>query len=272
MKTIANYSVSMDYLKKYEQKAKKKFGQNFIIDPNVVKTIAKHSGTGPFVLEIGPGLGALTQQLAAHYDKVLAVEIDGTMVEILEESLAELPQITVHHQDFLEMDLSNLPWPLAVCANLPYYITTPILMRLMTLDVTNMTLMVQKEISDRLCAVPKTKAYSSLSIFMQYYYDIKTVMKVSRQSFHPQPNVDSIVIQLTPREHTMPYDETAFFEFVRGCFVQRRKTLLNNLKAMNPELNYADAYQRAGIALDIRADHLEMKDFMALYGALYDAS
>lgn len=142
----------------------------------------------------------------------------------------------------------------------------------MTLDVTNMTLMVQKEISDRLCAVPKTKAYSSLSIFMQYYYDIKTVMKVSRQSFHPQPNVESIVIQLTPKEHSMPYDETEFFQFVRGCFVQRRKTLMNNLKAMDKDKAYEAAYEKAGLPLDIRADHLEMKDFMALYGALYDAS
>ena len=165
MEVISNKTVTMKYLEKYERYAKKKFGQNFIIDPSVVKTIARHSGSGANVLEIGPGLGALTQQLAENYEKVLAYEIDTHMVEILKESLAGYDNIDVIEGDFLKANLDSLKdIKLDVCANLPYYITTPILFKLMELDINRMTLMVQKEIGDRLAASPGTKDYSSLSI------------------------------------------------------------------------------------------------------------
>lgn len=269
MKTIANYSVSMEILNRYERRAKKHFGQNFIIDPSVVKTIANHSGTGDFVLEIGPGLGALTQQLAHNYKKVVAYEIDNHMVEILKETLSDYDNIDIRHQDFLKVDLSDLPTPLTVCANLPYYITTPILFKLMETDIEKMTVMVQKEISDRLCAKPNTKDYAALSIQMQYYFDIKTVMNVSKESFHPRPNVASSVIQFTKRERNLPYDEKAFFAFVKKCFQFRRKTLVNNLKTLELECDYAAVLEALNLNPSVRADTLTFEDYVRLYGALY---
>lgn len=270
METIANKNVSMRLLEKYERKAKKYLGQNFIIDPSVVERIAAHSGENGTCLEIGPGLGSLTQQLANRYDRVVAYEIDKHMVEILEESLAEYDNVEVLLQDFLSADLSDLKnEPLSVCANLPYYITTPILFKLMELNVKKITVMVQKEISDRLTAVSKTKAYSSLSIQMQYYFDIKTVMKVSKESFHPRPNVDSIIIQLTPLNKSIPYDEKEFFEFVRKCFQFRRKTLVNNLKTIDKEVDYNHVLEEIGLNPKIRADYLELNDYLKLFGALY---
>lgn len=270
METIANRNVSMRLLEKYERKAKKYFGQNFIIDPSVVERIAAHSGENGTCLEIGPGLGSLTQQLAKRYDRVIAYEIDEHMVEILGESLEDYDNVEVLLEDFLVADLEYLKdEPLSVCANLPYYITTPILFKLMELNVKMITVMVQKEISDRLTAVPKTKAYSSLSIQMQYYFNIKTVMKVSRESFHPRPNVDSIIIQLKPLNNTMPYDEKEFFEFVRKCFQFRRKTLVNNLKTIDLEVNYNEILEKIGLDPRIRADYLELDDYLKLFGALY---
>lgn len=270
METIANKNVSMRLLEKYQRRAKKYLGQNFIIDPSVVERIAAHSGQGGTCLEIGPGLGSLTQQLAKRYDKVIAYEIDQHMVEILQESLADYDNVEVLLEDFLETDLSYLKdQSLSVCANLPYYITTPILFKLMELDVKMITVMVQKEISERLTALPKTKAYSSLSIQMQYYFKIKTVMKVSRESFHPKPNVDSIIIQLTPLKQSMPYDEKDFFEFVRKCFQFRRKTLVNNLKTIDKERNYNEILLRIGLDPKIRADYLEIEDYLKLYGEIY---
>ena len=270
METIANKNVSMRLLDKYQRKAKKYLGQNFIIDPSVVERIAAYSGEDGTCLEIGPGLGSLTQQLAKRYDKVIAYEIDEHMVEILKESLQNYDNVEVLLEDFLESDLSYLEnESLSVCANLPYYITTPILFKLMDLDVKRITVMVQKEISDRLTAVPQTKAYSSLSIQMQYYFDIKTVMKVSRESFHPKPNVDSIIIQLTPLHNTMPYDEKEFFEFVRKCFQFRRKTLVNNLKTLDLDLNYNEILEQIGLDPRIRADYLVLDDYLKLFGEIY---
>ncbi len=272
METIANKTVSMKYLEKYERYAKKKFGQNFIIDPSVVKTIARHSGQGPLVLEIGPGLGALTQQLALNYDKVIAYEIDEHMVEILKESLEGLDNVDVHLEDFLKADIEYLKGtPLDVCANLPYYITTPLLFRLMELDVNHMTLMVQKEIGDRLSAKPGTKDYNALSIQIQYYFDVSIAMRVSKESFHPRPQVESIVVNLKPTDNTMSYDEKAFFEFLRACFQFRRKTLLNNLKTLNDTTDFKKVLEDLGYEANIRADYLLLDDFLKIYGAIYDA-
>lgn len=272
MGSIANKTNSMKYLEKYERHAKKKFGQNFIIDPSVVQTIARHSGSGPLVLEIGPGLGALTEQLALNYDKVIAYEIDQHMVEILKESLAAYDNVDVILEDFLQANLSTLlETPLDVCANLPYYITTPLLFKLMELDVQKMTLMVQKEIAERLSAKPLTKDYNALSIQIQYYFDVKIVMHVSRESFHPRPNVESIVIQLTPSGNAMEYDEKEFFAFVRGCFQFRRKTLMNNLKAVDNQMDFKSILEDLAYPLNIRAEALVLDDFKKIYGAMLNA-
>ena len=240
MKIIANKNNSMKYLRKYEQHAKKKFGQNFIIDPSVVETIAKYSGTGDLVLAIAPRLGAWTNN-----------------VEVILE-------------DFLKTDLSKLEnKSMDVCANLPYYITTPILFKLMELDVNKMTLMVQKEIGDRLKAKPNTKDYNALSIQIQHYFEVKQVMKVSRESFHPRPTVESIVIQLLPKHNEIGYDEAHFFDFVKGCFQFRRKTISNNLKAMGYK-NITKSLESIGIDPKTRAEALTKDDFLKIYGVFHD--
>ena len=270
MSNISNRNVTMGLLKKYEQKAKKHLGQNFIIDPSVVEGIAEKSGSAGICLEIGPGLGALTEQLAKRYDQVIAYEIDPYMVEILEDSLSEYENIEIVLEDFLKADLTFLKEKeITVCANLPYYITTPILFKLMELNTKAITIMVQKEIADRLTAKVSTKDYSSLSIQMQYYFDIKKVLNVSRQSFHPQPNVDSIVIQLLPNDNTLPYCEKDFFEFVRACFQFRRKTLVNNLKAIDEKIDYNHLLEKIGLDSRVRAENLELDDFVQLFGVLY---
>ena len=270
MEVISNKKVTMKYLEKYERYAKKKFGQNFIIDPSVVETIARHSGSGSVVIEVGPGLGALTQQLASHYDLVYAYEIDTHMVEILKESLDGCENVKVIEGDFLKADLSALQGiKVDVCANLPYYITTQLLFKLMELDVGKMTLMVQKEIGDRLAAKVGTKDYNALSIQVQYYFNTKIVMRVSKESFHPRPKVESIVIQLTPTGHSMPYDETLFFDFVKACFQFRRKTLVNNLKTLELEVDYNAVLKSLGISENVRADALDFNAYLKLYGALY---
>lgn len=262
----------MYLLNKYEQKAKKHLGQNFMIDPNVVQKIARESvgDQRKWCLEIGPGLGALTEALSKEYENVIAYEIDPYMVEILEESLAPYDNIQVIEEDFLEADLSRIPQPITVCANLPYYITTPLLFRLMELDVDQMTLMVQKEIGERLAAEVSTKAYSSLSIQIQYYFEVQKIMNVSPESFHPKPNVDSIVVKLTKRENaSMPFNEKEFFTFLRSCFQFRRKTLMNNLKAMDKTIDYASIYEKLAWDLRVRAEDLTLEDFIALYGAIH---
>ncbi len=269
MENIANKTVSMKYLEKYERYAKKKFGQNFIIDPSVVKTIARHSGSGPLVLEIGPGLGALTQQLSYNYDEVIAYEIDPHMVEILKESLDGLENVSVILQDFLKADLESLKQrPMDVCANLPYYITTPLLFKLMELPVNRMTLMVQKEIGDRLSAKPGTKDYNALSIQIQYYFDVKVAMHVSKESFHPRPEVESVVLTLSPTHNTMEYNEQEFFTFLKSCFQFRRKTLLNNLKTLKLDVNLSKVITDLGYEVNVRADALSFEDFKKIYGAL----
>ncbi|AMC92466.1 dimethyladenosine transferase [Erysipelothrix larvae] len=270
METIANKKVSMAYLQEYELRAKKKFGQNFIIDPSVVRKIASLSHGGDTVVEIGPGLGALTQQLALMYKQVIAYEIDPHMVEVLSSSLSELDNVEVVLQDFMKADLSRFKGQkVSVCANLPYYITTPLLFKLMELDVYGMTLMVQKEIGERLAAKPNTREYSALTIQIQYYFDVKTVMNVSKESFHPRPNVDSIVVSLTPKAVEMPYDEKAFFAFVKACFQFRRKTLTNNLKTLNLDVDYHAVLTSCGIDEKVRADMLSYDDYIKLYGVLY---
>ncbi len=272
METIANKTVSMKYLEKYERYAKKKFGQNFIIDPSVVETIARHSGSGPLVLEIGAGLGALTQQLAKNYDQVIAYEIDPHMVEILKESLDGLDNVEVILEDFLKADLTELQkTPLDICANLPYYITTPLLFRFMELDVNSMTLMVQKEIGDRLNAKPNSKEYNALSIQIQYYFNVSVAMNVSRESFHPRPQVESSVLKLVPTGNSMPYDEKEFFTFLRGCFQFRRKTVLNNLKTIDKTIDFNTLLTDLGYAANVRADTLVLDDFLKIYGAMLNA-
>ena len=242
LKDIATPNRTKEILKKYGFTFKKSLGQNFLIDTNILHRIVDHAEiteeTG--AIEIGPGIGALTEQLAKRAKKVLAFEIDQRLLPILAETLSPYPNAKVIHQDVLKADLKgtleqefeNIE-DLMVVANLPYYVTTPILMKLLEeqIPVRGIVVMLQKEVADRIAAKPGTKEYGSLSIAIQYYTEAETVMIVPKTVFNPQPNVDSAVIRLLrrPKPAVEVQDEAFFFQVVRASFGQRRKTILNNL-------------------------------------------
>jgi 16S rRNA (adenine1518-N6/adenine1519-N6)-dimethyltransferase len=231
-----------DVLNRFSITAKKSLGQNFLTDSRILQKIvgAAQLSDGAGVLEIGPGLGALTEGLAQAAETVVAVEIDQRLLPVLGSTLAAYPNVHIVHGDVLELDLQAL-WqqyfragqPVSVAANLPYYITTPIIMKLLEsrIRMRQIVVMVQKEVADRLAAKPGSKQYGSLSIAVQYYCEPELVCIVPRAAFIPQPNVDSAVIRLAVRDvpAVQPADEQHFFAVVQACFAQRRKTILNNL-------------------------------------------
>lgn len=273
MVDIANYRETRRILEQYQAHAKKHFGQNFIIDPSVVRTIAQKSQAHPdqMTLEIGPGLGSLTQQLARVSKTVVAYEIDPIMIEILKETMSESHNVEIIFEDFLKADLSVYEGQdVVVCANVPYYITTPILFKLLqsNLNVKAMTLMMQKEIADRLNAVVGSKQYSSLSILFQYFFEMKKIMNVSKESFYPQPRVDSSVIQFIPRADRILDASEVFFDFVHQCFNQRRKTIANNLKNIGYDKEDIDILQDQGVNLQLRPEQLMIEDFLKIYQIL----
>ncbi|WP_043931805.1 16S rRNA (adenine(1518)-N(6)/adenine(1519)-N(6))-dimethyltransferase RsmA [Bacillus sp. EB01] len=241
-KDIATPLRTRAILEKYGFSFKKSLGQNFLIDTNILRKIvdaaAITSDTG--AIEIGPGIGALTEQLAKASKKTVAFEIDQRLLPILEDTLSPYENVKVIHSDFLKADVKSVieqEFPpgmdLVITANLPYYVTTPIIMRILEeqLPVRGIVVMLQKEVADRITARPGTKDYGSLSIAIQYYTNAEVVMIVPKTVFVPQPNVDSAVIRLTVREKpaVKVKDEEFFFEVTRASFAQRRKTILNNL-------------------------------------------
>lgn len=286
-KYIATPSKTKEILKKYKFSFKKSLGQNFLIDVNILENIIKHAGIDKTAgaIEIGPGIGALTEQLAIHADKVVAFEIDQRLLPILDDVLGDYENIEVIHQDILKADVEAVigthfkeGQPIHIVANLPYYITTPILMKLLhdKLPVDSMTVMIQKEVAERMAAKPNSKSYGSLTIAIQYYTDAKVVMTVPKTVFNPQPNVDSSILQLKVRKEppVQVEDEEFFFGVVKASFAQRRKTLRNNLA------NYfADAFDKAGIdevleGIGIdgtrRGESLDMEEFAKLANAFYE--
>lgn len=259
----------------------KALGQNFLINPGVCPRMADESGAAPGVgvLEIGPGIGVLTVELAKRAQRVAAVELDDRLLPVLAETLADCPNARVVHGDAMKLDLKQLiaekfpGMPVVVCANLPYYITSPVIMRLLEerLPVQAITVMVQKEAADRICAQPGTRAAGALSLAVSYYSEPEILFRVSRGSFMPAPNVDSAVIRLRVRPApAQPADERQLFALIRAAFGQRRKTLLNSLcsapgcdKAL---LNRALA--QAEIAPTARAEELTLAQFVRLSDAV----
>ena len=241
-KDIATPIRTKEILNKYGFSFKKSLGQNFLIDTNILDRIVDHAGvterTG--VIEIGPGIGALTEQLAKRAKKVTAFEIDQRLLPILKDTLSPYDNVTVIHQDVLKADVRAVMDEqfqdcdeVMVVANLPYYVTTPIIMKLLeeNLPLKGIVVMLQKEVADRMAAKPSSKEYGSLSIAVQFYTEAKTVMNVPKTVFVPQPNVDSAVIRLTLRKEpaVAVQDAAFFFQVVKASFAQRRKTLFNNL-------------------------------------------
>lgn len=286
-KDIATPVRTKEILDKYGFSFKKSLGQNFLIDPNILRNIVSHAEltekTG--VIEIGPGIGALTEHIARNAGKVVAFEIDGRLLPVLEDTLSPYDNVTIVHQDILEADLAQVVEEhfaqyddVVVVANLPYYVTTPIIMKFLLgkVPISGMVIMMQKEVADRITARPGTKAYGSLSIAIQYYMDAEVAMIVPKTVFMPQPNVESAVLHLT-RKETAPahvLDEDFLFEVSRGSFVQRRKTILNNLQSSLPDgkakkQQILDAFKTIEMDPGRRGETLTIEEFANLSNALY---
>lgn len=280
MANLGNPKNTIEIIQKYEFMFQKKFGQNFLIDTHVLEKIISAAGItkNDCVLEIGPGIGTMTQYLAENAGHVVAVEIDRNLIPILKETLADYDNVTVINEDILRVDIKALAEeynggkPIKVVANLPYYITTPIIMGLFEsgVPIDNITVMVQKEVADRMKEGPGSKDYGALSLAVQYYADPEIVANVPPNCFIPRPNVGSAVIRLT-RHKEMPVEvknPALMFKIIRASFNQRRKTLQNGL-GNAPELPYtkeqiAAAIAEMGLTPTIRGEALSLAQFAQL--------
>ncbi len=281
---LGNPKRTIEVLQKYEFVFQKKFGQNFLIDTHVLDKIinAAEITKEDFVLEIGPGIGTMTQYLACAAREVYAVEIDKALIPILEDTLQDYDNVTVLNEDILKVDIRKLAEehnqgkPIKVVANLPYYITTPIIMGLFEehVPIESITVMVQKEVADRMQVGPGTKDYGALSLAVQYYAEPYIVANVPPNCFMPRPKVGSAVIRLTRHKEASvkTVDEKLMFRLIRASFNQRRKTLINSLKN-SPELSFSKEEIQAAIAAcgfseGVRGEALTLADFAALTNEL----
>lgn len=283
MAYLGSPSATKEIINKYSFAFQKKFGQNFLIDSNILESIVSAADItkDDFVLEIGPGIGTMTQYLCEAARQVVAVEIDKMLIPILKDTLSEYDNVEVINQDVLKLDIKALAQeknngkPIKVVANLPYYITTPIIMGLFEskVSIESITIMVQKEVADRMQTGPGSKDYGALSLAVQYYADAKVQLNVSASCFMPRPNVDSAVIKLTAHEKpVVDVDETLMFKVIRASFNQRRKTLVNGLKNSS-ELDYTkeeivQAIKAIGKEENIRGEKLTLEEFAALSNSL----
>ena len=277
MENLTDIGVIKDIFARHGFTFSKALGQNFLINPTVCPRIAEmgNARSGFGVIEIGTGVGVLTHELAKRADKVVAIEIDERLIPVLQETLAEHDNVTVINGDVMKLDLQEIidehfgGLDVAVCANLPYYITSPVIMKLLEsrLTVKTITVMVQKEAGVRLCAKMGTRDVGAVTAAVRYYSEPEMLFNVSRGSFMPPPNVDSCVIRLNVRDNGYGVkDEAFFFRMVRGAFSQRRKNLLNSLSSsMGMEKSrVAAAVEAAGLSANVRPEQLQMEDFIRL--------
>ena len=280
---LGNPKNTIEVIQKYQFAFQKKFGQNFLIDPHVLDKIIGAAGVTKedMVLEIGPGIGTMTQYLAEAAREVVAVEIDNNLIPILKETLAEYDNVTVINEDILKVDIAALAQeknggkPIKVVANLPYYITTPIIMGLFEnhVPISSITIMVQKEVADRMQVGPGTKDYGALSLAVQYYARPQIIANVPPNCFMPRPKVGSAVIQLVRYEEppVQVDNEKLMFRLIRASFNQRRKTLVNGLKN-SQELDFSKeeiekAMAETGIPVNVRGEALTLAEFADLANA-----
>ena len=283
---IADYSVTKAVLERHGFTFKKSFGQNFLTDTNILQKIVDTAEIDDQVnvIEIGPGIGALTEFLAERAAQVMAFEIDHRLVPILADTLRDFDNVTVVNEDILKVDLAqhiqnfkNPDLPIKIVANLPYYITTPILMHLIESGIpfSEFVVMMQKEVADRISAHPNTKAYGSLSIAVQYYMTAKVAFIVPRTVFVPAPNVDSAILKMVrrPEPAVAVEDESFFFKISKASFTHRRKTLWNNLtgyfgKTEEVKDKLTKALDQAGLSPSVRGEALSLVEFASLADAL----
>ena len=278
MDRLSSHRATKEVVNKHNFKFSKSLGQNFLIDDNVIDRIlegARLSETDR-IIEVGPGIGTLTREMGKVAENVVAIEIDKTLIPILKETLADLDNVEVVNEDILKVDVQGLineklnGGPVKLVANLPYYITTPIVMKFLEEDipVTDIVVMVQKEVADRMNAKPSTKDYGALSVAVQYYCDTEIVAKAPRHMFVPQPNVDAIVIGLHVRDEKkyVVDNEDIFFKTVKASFGQRRKTLLNSLGGLGflSKDQIREALQAANIDEKRRGETLSIDEFANL--------
>ena len=284
---IANPVRTRAIMNTYGIAVKKSLGQNFLSDVNILHNIVSAADItdDDDVIEVGPGIGALTEQLARSAKRVLAFEIDQNLIPVLAETLAPYKNVNIVNADILKVDLANeiaehLPdaETVKIVANLPYYITTPILMGLVSapIDFAAIVVMMQKEVAERLSAEPGTNAYGALTLAVQYKMQARLAFTVSRTAFIPQPNVDSAIVTLTPREPLIekPFSDDALFRLIRGCFAHRRKSLWNNLqsifgKAPATKVELQASLDEMELAQSIRAERLSLEGFIALTNVLH---
>ncbi len=250
---------------------KKKYGQNFLRDNSIPRKIVDVSKIpdNTLVIEIGPGAGALTKELAKVAKQVLCYEIDESLEDILDQVLLEYTNVSVIYDDFLKRnvleDLNNHDYEhLYVIANLPYYVTTPIITQLVTsnLEIEKIVVMVQKEVADRFCAKPASREYGSITVFLNYYFDLKKEFLVSKNCFVPKPNIDSMIISLTRKKELLPLkDSTLFFNLIRDSFRFKRKTLRNNLKGYDL-MKIEQTLKNYHFDLSVRAEELPLEVFV----------
>ena len=282
MDRLSSHRATKEVVNKHNFKFSKSLGQNFLIDDNVIDRIlegARLSETDK-IIEVGPGIGTLTREMGKVAENVVSIEIDKTLIPILKETLADLDNVEVVNEDILKVDVQGLikeklnGGPVKLVANLPYYITTPIVMKFLEEDipVTDIVVMVQKEVADRMNAQPSTKDYGALSVAVQYYCDTEIVAKAPRHMFMPQPNVDSTVIGLHVREEKKYNvdNEDIFFKTVKASFGQRRKTLLNSLGGLGflRKDQIKVALQEANIDEKRRGETLSIEEFASLSNAV----
>ena len=268
-----SYNKFYDKMQKYNFNLKKMYGQNFIIDENIINNIINKAfiDKDTLVIEIGPGAGSLTNKLALNAKNVLCYEIDTSLKPILDENLKEYNNVEIIYNDFLKSNVINdikkyNYKKLYVVANLPYYITTPIIVKFIEelIPIDKIIVMVQKEVGNRFKASVGTKAYGSLSVYLNYYFDIKKLLDVSRNVFMPKPNVDSIVIELDAKEKKYELkNPTLFFKLIRDSFSQKRKTLRNNLKGYDLD-KISEILKKYDMDLSVRAEQLSVDIFVLI--------
>ena len=281
MQTLTDISVVREVLSRHGFTFSKALGQNFLVNPSVCPQMAESCGAdGQGVLEIGPGIGVLTAELARRARKVVALELDRRLLPVLSETLADFDNVEIVNEDVLKADLRAIlkerfaGMEVSICANLPYYITSPVIMRLLEerLPFRSITVMVQKEAAERLCAPVGSREAGAVTVAVQYYAQAEKLFSVSRGSFLPAPNVDSAVIRLQIRQApaVVLTDEKKFFRMVKAAFGQRRKTALNAISAgmALPKGDVAAALEAAGLEGNVRAEKLSMEELAALCEAL----
>lgn len=288
MENLTSPKVVMDLLKRYNFKFSKSLGQNFLIDRNILNKILDGANINKddYVLEVGPGIGTLTVELAKKADRVVAIEVDDKLIPILDDTLRDYDNVHVVNDDILDIDLYKLITnyfggnPFKIVANLPYYITSPIIMKFLesNFPYTDIVVMVQREVAERMVAHPGTKDYGALTVAVRYYTEPSIIVNVPASVFMPPPKVDSAVVKLTRREDTLLADQEAklFFQIVKGAFSKRRKTLLNALSSYPFEENIGskaeirEMLKESGIEPDRRGETLSVDEFAHLTSVIYE--